>query len=260
MISGGRPFGWGGSVTRSSHRPRLANAAHPLRPGAPLRPSTLGGRCFAAPFCCHTISPISCQLSEGRRARYAPRIFSMRAVLSSPSPTFRPASEEQTWGRGADLLMEGMTGGEISGRGRHPLHEKLAGRASAAVAAAAEQADVLILCGDLTDYGLPEEAHVLARELSAVSVPGGGRSAITTSSPASSRPSPRFSVRAASRCWTATPATQCWLGWRQRIWRRLQHGARSVGRRRDQSVRPRGRRRGAKLESARPGCASSSGW
>jgi len=38
-------------------------------------------------------------------------------------------------------------------------------------AAVAEQADVLILCGDLTDYGLPEEAHVLARELSAVSVP-----------------------------------------------------------------------------------------
>ncbi|HSF29259.1 MAG TPA: metallophosphoesterase [Candidatus Tectomicrobia bacterium] len=26
-------------------------------------------------------------------------------------------------------------------------------------------ADVLVLCGDLTDYGLPEEAHVLAKEL-----------------------------------------------------------------------------------------------
>jgi Icc-related predicted phosphoesterase len=31
----------------------------------------------------------------------------------------------------------------------------------------AESADVLVLCGDLTDYGLPEEAKVLARELSA---------------------------------------------------------------------------------------------
>jgi Icc-related predicted phosphoesterase len=31
----------------------------------------------------------------------------------------------------------------------------------------AGQADVLLLCGDLTDYGLPEEAHILARELSA---------------------------------------------------------------------------------------------
>ena len=30
-------------------------------------------------------------------------------------------------------------------------------------------ADVLVLCGDLTDYGLPEEAHVLVEELSVVS-------------------------------------------------------------------------------------------
>jgi Icc-related predicted phosphoesterase len=30
-----------------------------------------------------------------------------------------------------------------------------------------EQADVLLLCGDLTDYGLPEEAQVLAKELTA---------------------------------------------------------------------------------------------
>jgi Icc-related predicted phosphoesterase len=29
-----------------------------------------------------------------------------------------------------------------------------------------EQSDVLVLCGDLTDFGLPDEAHVLARELS----------------------------------------------------------------------------------------------
>jgi Icc-related predicted phosphoesterase len=32
-------------------------------------------------------------------------------------------------------------------------------------AAAAELADILVLCGDLTDYGLPEEAEVLAGEL-----------------------------------------------------------------------------------------------
>jgi len=30
---------------------------------------------------------------------------------------------------------------------------------------AAQFADVLVLCGDLTDYGLPEEAHILVREL-----------------------------------------------------------------------------------------------
>lgn len=32
-------------------------------------------------------------------------------------------------------------------------------------------ADVLLLCGDFTDYGLPDEARILARELSAVKVP-----------------------------------------------------------------------------------------
>jgi Icc-related predicted phosphoesterase len=38
-------------------------------------------------------------------------------------------------------------------------------------AQAAEAADVLLLCGDLTDYGTAEEARVLADELGAVTVP-----------------------------------------------------------------------------------------
>jgi Icc-related predicted phosphoesterase len=38
-------------------------------------------------------------------------------------------------------------------------------------AQASEASDALLLCGDLTDYGLPEEAKVLAEELSVVSVP-----------------------------------------------------------------------------------------
>jgi Icc-related predicted phosphoesterase len=34
------------------------------------------------------------------------------------------------------------------------------------------EADILLLCGDLTDYGLPEEAHLLAKELTAaVTIP-----------------------------------------------------------------------------------------
>lgn len=33
------------------------------------------------------------------------------------------------------------------------------------------RADVLLLCGDLTDYGTAEEAHVLAKELSVVKLP-----------------------------------------------------------------------------------------
>jgi len=38
-------------------------------------------------------------------------------------------------------------------------------------AQASEAADVLLLCGDLTDYGTAEEAHVLADELALVKVP-----------------------------------------------------------------------------------------
>jgi Icc-related predicted phosphoesterase len=37
--------------------------------------------------------------------------------------------------------------------------------------AASSQADVLLLCGDLTDYGLPEEADVLVAELSTTKIP-----------------------------------------------------------------------------------------
>jgi Calcineurin-like phosphoesterase len=38
-------------------------------------------------------------------------------------------------------------------------------------AKAAESADVLVLCGDLTDYGTPDEARVLAKELAGMKVP-----------------------------------------------------------------------------------------
>ena len=34
-----------------------------------------------------------------------------------------------------------------------------------------ESADVLVLCGDLTDYGLPEEARALAREMAVIKIP-----------------------------------------------------------------------------------------
>jgi Icc-related predicted phosphoesterase len=36
---------------------------------------------------------------------------------------------------------------------------------------AAEEADALLLCGDLTDYGLADEAHVLVEELSGARIP-----------------------------------------------------------------------------------------
>src|SRR4051812_18968273 len=46
-----------------------------------------------------------------------------------------------------------------------------AGQLRGFFAQASESADALLLCGDLTDYGTAEEAHVLAEELGAVSVP-----------------------------------------------------------------------------------------
>ena len=48
---------------------------------------------------------------------------------------------------------------------------EMAGRLRGFFAQAAEAADALLLCGDLTDYGLPEEAKVLADELAVVGVP-----------------------------------------------------------------------------------------
>src|SRR4051812_36716904 len=46
-----------------------------------------------------------------------------------------------------------------------------AGKLRPVFASAEGRADVLLLCGDLTDYGTEEEAHVLARELSVVKIP-----------------------------------------------------------------------------------------
>jgi Icc-related predicted phosphoesterase len=45
------------------------------------------------------------------------------------------------------------------------------GQFHALLTEAAALVDVLLLGGDLTDYGLPEEAHILVRELSGVKVP-----------------------------------------------------------------------------------------
>jgi Icc-related predicted phosphoesterase len=49
------------------------------------------------------------------------------------------------------------------------MHVKKTGQGSMQTlfAAATEQADVLLLCGDLTDYGLVDEAKILAKEITA---------------------------------------------------------------------------------------------
>ncbi|ROZ69364.1 metallophosphoesterase [Ramlibacter sp. WS9] len=51
------------------------------------------------------------------------------------------------------------------------VNKDSAGTLRSFFAQAAEAADALLLCGDLTDYGTAEEAHILAEELGACSVP-----------------------------------------------------------------------------------------
>lgn len=51
------------------------------------------------------------------------------------------------------------------------VHKDSAGTLRSFFAQASDEADALLLCGDLTDYGTAEEARVLAEELGSVSVP-----------------------------------------------------------------------------------------
>jgi Icc-related predicted phosphoesterase len=51
------------------------------------------------------------------------------------------------------------------------VHKDSAGTLRGFFAQAADEADALLLCGDLTDYGTAEEAKVLAEELASVSIP-----------------------------------------------------------------------------------------
>lgn len=45
------------------------------------------------------------------------------------------------------------------------------GRLQPIFAQAADSADILLLCGDMVDYGLPEETEILVKELSVVKIP-----------------------------------------------------------------------------------------
>jgi Icc-related predicted phosphoesterase len=51
------------------------------------------------------------------------------------------------------------------------VHKDSAGTLRSFFAQASDEADALLLCGDLTDYGTAEEARVLAEELGSVAVP-----------------------------------------------------------------------------------------
>jgi Icc-related predicted phosphoesterase len=66
-----------------------------------------------------------------------------------------------------------MTGGVVRIAALADLHctKTSQGAFQPLFARVAESADVLVISGDLTDYGLPEEARVLARELSSLRIP-----------------------------------------------------------------------------------------
>jgi Icc-related predicted phosphoesterase len=53
----------------------------------------------------------------------------------------------------------------------HHSRSAAAGSLQPLFAQISDSADVLVLCGDLTDYGLPEEAKAFAREIAAVRIP-----------------------------------------------------------------------------------------
>ena len=64
----------------------------------------------------------------------------------------------------------------VAALGGSALHEDFTGRVPAAVRHGSPRRPTCwCIAGDLTDYGLPEEAAVLARELTALRIPGGGR-------------------------------------------------------------------------------------
>ena len=125
------------------------------------------------------------------------------------------------------------------------------------LAQAGRECDVLLLCGDLTDHGLPEEARGLAREIHADGQRAGDRGARQ----------PRLrgaaSRRRSSGC-SATPASGCWTARRRRSRGWASRGSRgsaaasaaragTLGGVDHQGVRARGGRRGAEARiGARP--------
>ena len=77
------------------------------------------------------------------------------------------------------------------------LHCKsnFAGKFRALFAQISENANILLLCGDLVNYGLPEEAHVLVKELTDVTKPDSRHRrgwGITSSNPARSTKCKRY--------------------------------------------------------------------
>ena len=74
-------------------------------------------------------------------------------------------------GRQHRRMSKSATSVRIAAVGDLHVTKDSAGSLRGFFAKAADAADMLLLCGDLTDYGTADEAHILAEELGAVSVP-----------------------------------------------------------------------------------------
>src|SRR6188768_3173245 len=64
-------------------------------------------------------------------------------------------------------MAEGTSHLRIAALGDLHVSKNSQGKFQALFTQISSTADVLVLCGDFTDYGMPDEARVLARELSA---------------------------------------------------------------------------------------------
>lgn len=69
------------------------------------------------------------------------------------------------------MLLTTVNAMRIAAVGDLHCRKTSAGSIGPLLASVNDVADVLLLCGDLTDYGLAEEAHVLVKELAVVRVP-----------------------------------------------------------------------------------------
>ena len=122
-----------------------------------------------------------------------------------------------------------------------------------------EAADVLVICGDLTDYGLAEEARSLARELAVAEDPGRGGSRqprLPVGPGGGDRPDHRRRRRHATRR-RDDRSPRHRLRRHQGLRRRLRTArARAVGRGHHQAVRPRGGQRSAEARD-RAGAAAN---
>src|SRR5215217_9287784 len=72
------------------------------------------------------------------------------------------------WRRRTEVMAKETQGVRIAAVGDVHCSRTSVGQLQPLFAQAAAQADILLLCGDVTDRGLPEEAHILVKELSVV--------------------------------------------------------------------------------------------